>query len=231
MKYQHIFFDLDRTLWDFEKSSRQTLSELFHHFDLNERGLSTEQEFITTYLVINEHLWELYRNNAISKDQLRSQRFLDTLAQFTIRDEELAEAMGTFYINECPLKENLFPHTYEMLEALSKKASLHIITNGFEEVQHLKLKTCGLDHYFGCVITSEQAGVKKPEPAIFEMALAKTGAFPESSLMVGDDVPVDLQGAAAMGLDTAYFNPRKRPRPERVTYEYSDHAELPRLIG
>ena len=231
MKYKHIFFDLDRTLWDFEKSSHETLLEIIDEYELIRLGVPSKEEFITVYLDVNEALWDLYRKNEVSKDDLRSKRFYRTLEHFGIKNDELAHSIGHYYVEQSPIKRNLFPNTMEMLNELQGQCEMHIITNGFEEVQQVKMKTCGLEHYFKAIVTSEKSGCKKPDSKIFEHALELAGANANESLMVGDDVPVDLHGSAAVGFDTAYFNPRKRPTPERVTFEYFDHKELPQLVS
>lgn len=226
MKYKHIFFDLDRTLWDFEKSSFQTLSEIIEEYDLIRLGVPSKEEFIESYLDINEALWDLYRNNQVSKDDLRTKRFERTLEHFGIKNTELAKSIGFYYVDQSPIKTNLFPNTIELLKKLKSNYKLHIITNGFEEVQHVKLKSCGIHEYFEQIVTSEKTGVKKPNPAIFEGALRLANAKAEESLMVGDDVPVDLEGAMNVGIDAAYFNPEKKEITQKITFEYSDHLEL-----
>lgn len=226
MKYKHLFFDLDRTLWDFETNSRQTLEEMYEEFELSQLLSISVDTFIQSYKQHNEKLWEEYRIGKIDKDYLRSARFLRTLEEFNVCSQKLAEQMGFFYVSKSPEKTGLFPNTIAMLDELSKHATLHIITNGFDEVQHIKLKQSGLTQYFNHIVTSEHAGVKKPDPAIFEFALVNSGASTNESLMIGDDLPVDLLGAKHVGIDQAYFNPTKKPHQEDVTFEYQDHLEL-----
>lgn len=226
MRYKHIFFDLDRTLWDFEKSSHQTLNEIIEEYVLIKMGVPSNEEFIKVYLEINESLWGLYRQNKIEKEDLRTRRFFSTLEHFGIKNDELAKSIGFYYVEQSPIKTNLFPNTIEMLEQLIGKFQLHIITNGFEEVQHVKLESCGINEFFKHIVTSEKTGCKKPEPAIFKDALQLAKATPEESLMVGDDLPVDLHGALDVGMDAAYFNPNGKVATERVTFEYKDHLEL-----
>jgi putative hydrolase of the HAD superfamily len=226
MKYKHLFFDLDRTLWDFETNSRQTLIEMYEEFELGKHLSVSSEQFIKSYKQHNEELWNEYRVGKIDKDYLRSARFLRTIEEFGTSSNELAEQMGFFYVSKSPEKTGLFPNTIEMLDELSKYATLHIITNGFDEVQHIKLKQSGLTPYFDHIVTSEHAGVKKPDPAIFEFALVNSGATTNESLMIGDDLPVDLLGAKHVGIDQAYFNPTKKPHQEDVTFEYQDHLEL-----
>jgi putative hydrolase of the HAD superfamily len=168
---KHIFFDLDRTLWDFEKNSHTTLLELISHFNLIDKGVDTPESFIKKYTIHNAKLWDLYREDKIKTEELRSKRFLMTLAEYGIDDRNLAKQFGLTYIKQSPLKTTLSPFTHEVLSYLKNKYTLHIITNGFEEVQYIKLAAADLKKYFDVVITSEKVGVKKPNSKIFEFAL------------------------------------------------------------
>lgn len=204
---EHIFFDLDRTLWDFERNSAETITELFGELKLAYAGVPDAPAFIRTYVEKNDLCWELYRQNKIGKDRLRTERFALALAEFNIHDEALANNMAEQYVERSPLKTALFPHTSETLTYLTKRYTLHIITNGFEEVQHIKLRQSGLEPYFKTVTTSERAGCKKPDAQIFQHAMAVAGAHTFNSLMIGDDWEVDIQGALNVGMKTVYFAP------------------------
>lgn len=208
-KYKHVFFDLDMTLWDFEKNAQEAYQDIYQKFRLRDRGIADLDHFLRNYFLHNELLWDLYRKGEIGKEYLRSRRFELTLLDFGIDDPTLAEEIGMEYITISPMKTNLFPNTYEILNYLKPLYPLHIITNGFEEVQFTKLKNSKLDGYFQNVITSEDAGFKKPDPRIFEFALQSAGAHPGESLMIGDDPEVDVAGAHNAGMDAIYFNPKK----------------------
>ncbi len=208
MKYKHIFFDLDRTLWDFDKSSRQAFQEIYEKYDLASKGVGSVNIFYDVYTLHNDKLWDDYRHGKLTKEDLRDKRFLLTLRDFGIDDQSLAEKLGNDYIRLSPLKANLFPQALNLLEYLYPKYKLHIITNGFSEVQEIKIKAADLGKYFDQIITSEEAGVKKPHIKIFEYALDLAGAKPEESLMVGDDYEVDILGAKAAGMDQALFDPK-----------------------
>ena len=230
-RYKHLFFDLDRTLWDFEKNSTATLQEVFEIFQLEEKGVSSFSSFIEKYIDVNEAMWALYRVGKIQKEELRSIRFKNTLLHFGISDDDLALQIGEYYIKESPLKTNLFPNTIEILEYLREEGyQMHIITNGFEEVQHIKLKNSGLSSFFKEIITSERAGVKKPNSKIFNFSMELAGAQPEESLMLGDDIPVDLHGAKAVGMDQVYFNPNHHMHEEKMTYEVNSLLELKKFL-
>ena len=204
---EHVFFDLDRTLWDFETNSKEALRELFHQFGLADRVNVGEAEFLPIYEAINEKYWESYRTNTITQQELRTGRFADALAHFGHHDTQLAQAMGEAYVHLSPRKTTLVDGTLELLDHLSGRYALHIITNGFEEVQHIKLSASGIDGYFGEIITSERAGVKKPDAAIFRFAEQLTNAVPQRSVMIGDHFDADVQGAKAVGWHAIYFEP------------------------
>ena len=230
MPYKHLFFDLDRTLWDFETNAQEALTELYEAHCLAEKGIPTAAVFIENYKLHNERLWEQYRNGVVEKEVLRSSRFLLTLNDFGIDDTTLAADLGEQYIQNCPLKTHVFPFTYETLDYLHKKYRLHIITNGFEEVQYIKLEQSKMLHYFEQVITSEQVGVKKPHPDVFKHAMVKAFCKPEESVMIGDDLPVDILGAKAVGMHQVYFNPEQISHSESMTYEISCLSQLQNLF-
>lgn len=230
MQYKHLFFDLDRTLWDFETNANEALTELYEAHALKAKGIPSLSAFIENYKFHNELLWEKYRNGEVDKEVLRSSRFLLTLNDFQIDDSTLAAHLGDQYIRNCPLKTHVFPFTYEILEYLYKKYRLHIITNGFEEVQYIKLEQANILHYFEQVVTSEQVAVKKPHPDIFKHAMVKAFCKPEESLMIGDDLPVDILGAKAVGMGQVYFNPKQLDHAEPVTYEISCLSQLQEIL-
>ncbi len=211
---KHIFFDLDKTLWDFESNSRSALEELYHHHQLASLGVHDFDLFFQTYSVINDQCWDLYRKNLINKEYLRHHRFFLTLKNFGIENRPLAKAIGKDYVTLSPTKTALVSGAKELLEHLKGRYWLHIITNGFEEVQRLKLKNTGINYYFQEVITSERAGRRKPDPAIFQFAMIKTGAVPENSLMIGDDLEIDIKGARSNGWKTIWYNPHRKFDPD-----------------
>jgi len=198
----HIFFDLDHTLWDFEKNSDLAFQSIFNthqfQFDL--------QEFFSHYRGINQQYWKLYREERISKSKLRYGRLKDTfdLMKMPVSDE-MIEILATDYITQLPHNNYLFEGAFEILDYLKPKYKLHIITNGFNEVQFKKIQNSKLDGYFDKIITSEEVGVKKPNNKIFEYALNKANAVPEESIMIGDNWEADIQGAVKNGIQAIYF--------------------------
>jgi putative hydrolase of the HAD superfamily len=230
MKYKHIFFDLDRTLWDFEASAMQAFELIFDKYELGTRGVKDSLDFHEKYTDHNERLWDLYRVGKITKEDLRGKRFYLTLQEYNIVDKDLAENIGLDYTIISPSLVNLFPNAIEILDYLHPLYELHIITNGFSEVQDIKLQSSGMDKFFKQVITSEEAGVKKPDSKIFEYALKKSGASLGESIMIGDDYPVDIVGAQQMGMDQVYFNPQRINNSNGSTFEVADLIELKEIL-
>ena len=223
---KNIFFDLDRTLWDFEKNSYLVLEEIFLEYNLKEKICVQKEVFINEYKKINETLWNQYRVGKIKKEYLRNSRFKQTLELFNYYDERLSIEISDYYVKECPKKKNLFPNTTKILDYLKNKYNLHIITNGFEEVQIIKLKSSGLSDYFNQIITSEKIGVKKPDPKIFSFALTSAKANKENSIMIGDDLKVDILGAENFGIRAVYFNPNMNIHNEKISFEIKNLDEL-----
>jgi putative hydrolase of the HAD superfamily len=228
--YKHIFFDLDHTLWDFERNAEETKRELFEILNLEQKGIESYEAFREKYVDINLSLWALYREDKIGKDELNFRRFYDTLCLFGINDRKTGEEMAVGFIEGISSKTYLFPHAKELLEYLYPKYPLYIITNGFEEVQFSKLKNSGMDRYFSSVITSEEAGSKKPDPEIFHFALSKTGASAHESIMIGDDLEVDMAGARQLGIDQLYVNHDRKKHADPVTIEVFSLKEIIGLL-
>jgi putative hydrolase of the HAD superfamily len=209
---KHVFFDLDHTLWDFDRNSSLAFKRVFlkHKIDLE---IAT---FVNVYEPINFDYWKLYREERVSKEDLRRGRLIDTFSSLNMKfPMSEIDAMSVTYIDELPIDNHLFDGTIEILEYLQRKYRLHIITNGFQEVQHLKLKNSGISEFFVTVTSSEEVGVKKPNPLVFQKALDKAKAFPKQSIMIGDTFEADILGAEAVGMKTLFYNYRKEEIPER----------------
>lgn len=207
MAYHHIFFDLDHTLWDFESNSRLTLLQLYEDLGLADRGIDDFDRFHRQYLDHNEKLWERYRKGFLKQEELRVKRMRLSLLDFKVVDETLAQTMSVRFLDLLPTRKQLFPGTNEVLQYLqAKNYQLHIITNGFEDVQYKKMEAAALTPFFSHVITSEKANALKPHPAIFEHALNVTGATAQESIMIGDSLEVDIKGAWEMSIDQVHVN-------------------------
>jgi putative hydrolase of the HAD superfamily len=231
MKYRHLFFDLDHTLWDFDTNSRLTLEELYHTLELKAKGVHDFDLFHKNYLVHNDKLWDRYRNGFIKVEELRWKRMWLTLIDFKIGDEKFARDMGYRFLELLPTRNTLFPYTVEILSYLKGKGyQLHLITNGFESTQHKKLKNAGIDHFFIEVITSEGSNSLKPHKEIFDYAFQKTKALPEHSIMIGDSIEVDIQGAINAGMDQVYVNHLNAVPGIQPTYTVYSLKELEKIL-
>lgn len=230
MKYRTIFFDLDHTLWDFERNSRETIAEAVDHFKLNDIKSFPLKRLFFVYERINNHHWHLYRQGKMSKEDLRVSRFEKTLRELGIKDPQLSLEMSEYYIERSPKKKGLFPGAIELLEKLKVKYALHIITNGFKEVQYLKLDNCGMRDYFNNIIVSEEVGYKKPQAEIFHYAMQVSGAEAYECLMIGDNVETDIKGAAAVGIDQVLFNPQAKKHNFKASYTIAKLAELEPIL-
>jgi putative hydrolase of the HAD superfamily len=228
--YKHIFFDLDRTLWDFDKNSEETLFEIFNRW-LEKPDFNCKfQKFLDLYREVNHALWEDYRQGKITKEFLNVERFSKTMRLLGFANIGDAYEMADFYVEESPKKTSLFPGTVEILDYLNKKYILHIITNGFEEIQFRKLKNSELEKYFQCIITSEQAGTKKPDNGIFEYALKQSEAKVEESIMIGDDPEVDILGAKNIGMDSIFVNFDHISYETKATFEVKNLNEIKAIL-
>lgn len=231
MKYKHLFFDLDHTLWDFESNAKLTLQELHHTLQLASHGIEDFEAFYERYIYHNTRLWERYRKGFIKRDDLRLKRMRLTLLDFKIGNENLARSMDTQFLDQLPMRTLLFPDAIQILEYLRNKGyALHLITNGFESVQHNKLKYSGLTDFFGNVITSEGSNSLKPNKEIFDFAFMKTGAVPQESIMLGDDIEADIEGARNAGIDQVFINHKNITDPVEATYTVGSLKELKNIF-
>jgi putative hydrolase of the HAD superfamily len=229
-KYRHVFFDLDRTLWDFDAAAEVAFERIYEKYNLKSLGIPSAHEFHEVYHPLNEQLWVLYRADKITKDELNRTRFMKPLEHYGIHDTELADHLSEDYVYWSPRIVRLVPGTMELLDYLKPKYHLHLITNGFQEVQHTKLSGSGLEPYFETLTVSEEVGVKKPNPEIFLYALRKAHATAEESLMIGDEMAVDIDGARIAGMDTLLFNPNGEKVEGYRTYEVHDLLEIKELL-
>jgi YjjG family noncanonical pyrimidine nucleotidase len=224
--YRHILFDLDHTLWDYETNSSETLQELFIHHKLDELGVSSFSDFMKTFVSVNTNLWTQYDLGQIHRDVIRNDRFHKIMLEFGIDDYEFSLNFSNEYIDQSPKKGALMPNAKEILEYLHPKYPMVIVTNGFDEIQSVKMESAGITPYFKSVVTSARAGHKKPSKEIFDFALAESGFNSHDTLMIGDNLLTDIGGARNASLDTVYYNPNKIAHHEKTEYEIHDLKEL-----
>ncbi|MCO4293090.1 YjjG family noncanonical pyrimidine nucleotidase [Solitalea sp. MAHUQ-68] len=228
--YHHLFFDLDHTIWDFDKNAEETLRELFDTYKLSVLGLKSVDLFIDVYTENNHALWAQYHKGVISKAQLRHERFRKTFRDLNVDDHLVPASFETDYVRICPTKTNLFPHAHETLAYLQSKYKLHLISNGFYESTLIKVETTGIGKYFDHINISEKIGVNKPDPEIFHHAMSLAQASVYESIMIGDSLEADIAGAQAVDMDCIFFNPRNIVHNIKVDHEIKSLDELQQIL-
>lgn len=242
-KYKHLFFDLDGTLWDIYENTHNAISLLFQENQNTLNGIDKDF-FIKRYYYHNDRLWTLYRQDKVEKETLRTLRFERAFEEVGITDKVFIEHFSNRFINTSPHQPITLKNAHQLLDYCKQHYELHIITNGFVEVQGFKLEAAKLTSYFTHIINSEHCGVRKPHPGIFEYALKKAEATKENSLMIGDDWDADIIGARDFGIDQAFItttenmlnqlneeNGQKKLRHNyQATYTVSDLAELLKVL-
>lgn len=231
MKYRHLFFDLDHTLWDFDANAKDSLSELYDFFKLESKAIGPFDFFYKTYLNHNAILWSRFEKGYITVDELKWRRMWRTLLDFKIADEQLSKEMSAYFLELLPTKKKVFDYTFEILDYLTEKNyAIHLITNGFEKTQWSKLNNAQLSKYFTHVITSETSNSVKPKKEIFEFALNKSGGKIEECIMLGDNLNADIVGAQNAGMDTVFVNHINADCCQKPTYIIRHLKELENIL-
>jgi YjjG family noncanonical pyrimidine nucleotidase len=212
MKYTHLFFDLDNTLWDFNANSYDALRLAIKKLDL-EAAIGDYDQYFSIYLQVNDRLWDLYRENKITKNVLKGLRFEESLELHQTPMPGMGDILNDAYLNEMPKQMKLVPGAIRVLDQLHHKYRMSIITNGFKEVQVDKLIQSGLKMYFDKIFISEEIGAQKPHRKIFEHAVKSMNAPKKRSLMIGDSWEADILGAKAFGMDQVYYCPEEEKLP------------------
>lgn len=228
--YSTIFFDLDHTLWDYETNARETLTELYDQHRLHELGVNAFDEFLNNFKAVNQQLWHLYDHGKITSEVIRSERFKQILEKSGIKHDELSLVLSEQYLNECPRKGHLMPHALEALDYLSDRYALTIITNGFEDIQRIKILSSKIESFFDHIVTSQKAGYKKPAPEIFHYAMSMNGIDSSACIMIGDNLLTDIAGAKNASIDTVLFNPDGLDHEAVVNHEIRSLKELCTLL-
>ncbi|HEX7458465.1 MAG TPA: YjjG family noncanonical pyrimidine nucleotidase [Ginsengibacter sp.] len=231
LKYRHLFFDLDHTLWDFDANAKESLAEIYIFFELEAKFVSPFHLFYTTYLKHNSILWDRFEKGYITSEELKWKRMWRTLIDFRVGDEKMAKEMSAKFLEILPTKKKVFDYTFEILDYLTeKKYSLHLITNGFEKTQWSKLNNSELAKYFTHVITSETSNSMKPQKEIFEYALKKINSTVEECIMIGDNLNADIQGALNAGMDAIFVNHIKANHSFKPTHTVYHLKELESIL-
>jgi len=224
---KHLFFDLDRTLWDFDGNSKRALYQLYNEAKLEQPSFNFI-DFHNHYVEVNATLWKAYGKKEITKDFLRDERFRKTLENWKLADDKLVKYFSDGYVDLSPKQTELFPNTLETLHELKRSNyEMHIITNGFKEVQYIKLENCKLRPFFDIIVCSEEVGINKPNPKIFQFAMLKAGAVAENSFMIGDDYEVDILGAERVGMKAVHFNPQIEEKQIKHINQITNLSQLP----
>lgn len=228
--YKHLFFDLDHTLWDFDRNSAECIAELFDTFQLANAGIASPEDFSHHFITINKKLWADYDKNLIEHSYIRQHRFPMVFEALGINASGIDADLNAEYLKLLPCKSHLLESARELLDYLQGRYTMHIITNGFAEIQALKMASSDIAHYFTNVVTSETANAKKPDPLVFEYAMRISGASVPESLMIGDNYEADILGAKRVGLDTVFYNPQGQDVPEKPTYTIRHWDELMTIL-
>ena len=226
---KHLFFDLDHTLWDFESNSRETLSELWSDYNLSSYGVQLPK-FLTHFELVNTRLWGQCNIGEIDKHTIRHQRFRLIFQDLIDMEVDEVQSIQEDYLKICPTKPHVMDGAIEVLEELKPHFDLHLITNGFDEVQATKLSGSGLDTFFPIVVTSGRAGYLKPKPEIFQFALDEAKAEVHESVMIGDNPESDIEGAFNFGMDQIFFNPNSLECPISPSVEIKSLREIPAIL-
>lgn len=230
LQYKNLFFDLDDTLWAFSLNARDTFEEMYLKYRYG-RFFDSFQHFYALYQRRNVELWEEYGNGQVTKEELNRQRFLYPLQVVGAEDAALAKSFSDDFFAVIPTKSRLMPHAREVLEYLSPKYNLYILSNGFQELQCHKMRSSGIDGFFRKVVLSDDIGVLKPWPEIFHFALSATQSELRDSLMIGDSWENDINGAKRVGMHQAFYNAAgKTELPFQPTYQLSDLKELMQIL-
>lgn len=230
MNYSHLLFDLDHTLWDFERNSSEALHELYLFYDMQRFNTFNSEDFVNKFKQINTILWEKYDRDEIDREFIRTRRFEMVLSQLGLKNEDIPDDINSTYLNICPTKGNVIKDAFEVLDYLKGSYKMHIITNGFDDIQDTKLNSSNLRGYFDNIFTSEGVGYKKPNKEMFDKAVEIIGVDKESCLMIGDNLETDIKGALNANLDVIFFNPDNLEHDLPVTYEIQKLLDLKSIL-
>lgn len=230
-QYNHLFFDLDHTLWDFERNSAESLTDIYHAYNLASHGVLSLGDFVRTFISINTKLWDEFDQGKITHSYIREHRFRIVFEQLGIQPLTFNDNLGEEYLKLLPQKTHLLDGAIDLLEYLSDKGyHLHIVSNGFDFIQTRKMQSANIYHFFKHIITNEKAGAKKPDAQIFRYATNAANATHQESLMIGDNWIADIEGALNFGIDAAFYNPNGLIFGRTPTYDIKHLNELKLIL-
>ena len=229
-KYQHLFFDLDHTLWDFDRNTAEAITEIYEIFNFSKWSFFSFDDFMVIFQEINNFLWDKFNHGLIDRKELRNCRFNLILSKLGVEEEEIPQGIGEKYLELAPVKPNVIPHAHEVLTYLQPYYQMHIISNGFDDVQHSKLKASNIHDFFDIIITSDSSGHRKPQKEIFEFAMKEAGATLDNAIMIGDNIDTDIIGAQNASMDHIFFNPNKTDHSLDVTYEINSLQQIMNIL-
>ncbi|EIM75128.1 HAD superfamily hydrolase [Nitritalea halalkaliphila LW7] len=229
-RYEHIFFDLDHTLWDYDTNVRHALHALYGQFGLQERGIHSPERLLQAFNQVNFELWAMYDKGEVDKVSLRQRRFPWIFEVAEADPQAVPAGLEEAFMQQTSSQPGLMPHALDLLHYLKPRYPLHIITNGFDESQALKMRSSGLSPFFELVVTSETTGHKKPDRRIFDYALERLQTRPEACLMVGDNPNSDMLGALNAGIDRVFYTPNGRSCQHPVTHTIRQLDQLKSLL-
>jgi len=222
---KHLIFDLDDTIWDFQKNSKETLLGLHQDYKLEDKGVS-KQTFLQTFKEVNGRLWDQFDEGLITRDVIREKRFHSVLDKLAINHNGEAIQMQDEFMQKCSTSPFLVEGALQVLQRFQSTHTFHILSNGFDEIQFVKLESSGVMHYFDKIITSGRAGFRKPQPEIFEFALHEIGVSKEECIMIGDNPVADIEGAYHFGMDQVYYNTHEKECAITPTFTIQNLNEL-----
>ena len=229
-RYKNLFIDLDDTVYDFSAASEESFRETYELLQYG-RFFDSFEHYLSIYKPYNLELWRIYGEGKITKEELNKRRYSYPLECVGIHDQELADTFCKEALSRIPTKGPLMPGAIKLLEYLRPKYRMFILSNGFKELQSRKMHAAGIDKYFDELILSEDIGVNKPNRELYDYALQKTGSTLEESLMIGDMFETDIAGAANIGMEQIYYNPKgKQGHPFMPTYEVKHLLEIKEIL-
>ena len=228
--YKHLFFDLDHTLWDFDRNSAESIAELFDTFRLSDAGIASAAEFSRHFIAVNRQLWADYDRNLITHGYIRENRFPMVFRSLGVDESAIQADLNAEYLHLLPRTPHLLESARDVLDYLKGRYTMHIITNGFADIQAVKMDSAEISHYFTHVVTNGVVDAKKPDPAIFQYALDISGATVAESLMIGDNYEADILGAKGVGMDTVFYNTAGAIVSDTPTYDIRHWNELMAIL-